>query len=116
MGMDEENKPQEIMIPEAKFILDKQIRNIQEKRSVEDKKFLNEVYAYLKKQTKIMQENSVIELKTDLEQLSLTNEEIAQIGSLMPQTTEELKILIPSLNRLPLSDLNEITSKIQRIN
>lgn len=114
--MDSKDKPIEIMIPEAKFILEKQIRNIQEQRTVNDKKFINEVYAYLKRQSKIMQENSVIELKTDLEKLGLTDIEISQIGSLMPQNTEELKILIPSLNKLDLSDLNEISNKLHIIN
>lgn len=107
---------EEIMIPEAKFILEKQLKGIQENRTVEERKLIGEIFSYLKKHTKISQENSVIEFKSDLKKHSLSDREISQIGSLLPQTSEELKILIPSLNKKSFSELNEIESKIQKMN
>ncbi|KAF7686097.1 hypothetical protein CDIK_3154 [Cucumispora dikerogammari] len=105
----------DITLSEAKLILQKALKTAVQNRTPSEKEFIGEVYEYLVRHSKIPQENSIIELKADLERLGLTGEEIAQVGSLLPQSVEELKVLIPNMNRMKIEELNEVIMRVHLI-
>lgn len=104
-----------VMIPEVVATLESQKRRMHKNsKCSESLKIYNDVLAYAKKFSKITHKSSVENMKQELHKFGLTPIELSQIGSLFPTTTEELKILIPSLNeRLSYENLSDIITIMQ---
>lgn len=64
---------------------------------------------------KIEDKSALMDLKSFLTELGLTQEEVAVLGTLLPQSVSEAKIYIPALSRLDEREIGRIIEKIQSI-
>ncbi|KAM0675309.1 ribosome biogenesis protein tsr3 [Gurleya vavrai] len=69
---------------------------------------LNSTKSYLNRFSKIKTEINTSQLRKKMIEKNFNEEEIATIGSLLPATIREMKILMPSVERIPDYDLDLI--------
>ncbi len=64
---------------------------------------------------RIKDKSAVLDLNVALVELGFSNAEIASLGTILPQNSDEAKILIPSIVRLDNSIIEQAIEKIQSI-
>ncbi|KAF7682651.1 DNA-directed RNA polymerase II subunit rpb4 [Astathelohania contejeani] len=104
-GIEEFNKEEmfPIMVSEAKCLLEENKQRFTTARSI---KALTHQKAFFSSLThcetygKIKSKSNMEDLRNVLKDNNLDDIEIALLGSLLPQSSEEAKVIIPSLNKL----------------
>lgn len=75
----------------------------------------NKTLSYVESCHRIQDKTAIEDLKYTLSILGFTSEEVAALGTLLPQSSDEAKIYISSLNRLEDNVINQGIEKIQSI-
>lgn len=78
----------------------------------ESRKIYDSILEYCQNNTKMSSLHSIENLTEGLKNLGLNDLEIVQVCNLIPQSTDEMKILVPSLERFDENILAKVLLKI----
>lgn len=110
--LDEEAKP--VSISEAFHLLYPLKGRFKNTRST-SYQIYTKTLAYVESCHRIQDKAAIEDLKFTLTLLGFSPEEVASLGTLLPQSSDEAKICIPSLNRVDDSILLQAIEKIQSV-
>jgi DNA-directed RNA polymerase subunit F len=105
-----------VTVSEARSLLESQKERIlsgESGKSLSHQKEFMSTLHYTEVFGKLKSKSHIEDLRNTLSELKLSENEIALIGSLLPQSSDEARILIPSLNRLDDETLGFIVTRVQ---
>lgn len=103
-----------ITVSEAFRLLEPLSENYKDARSNSSKIF-KETLEYTRTFLRISDKGLADDFRQSLAENGFTNEEIAVLGSILPQSADEAKICIPSISRLDDSIIEQIIEKIRSL-
>ncbi|EPR78826.1 DNA-directed RNA polymerase II subunit D [Spraguea lophii 42_110] len=109
----ENDSLQPLMISEVLYYLNGERERIGHSKNQSHAEAFKKTVDYIEQFGKLKGKTLISDLKKTLKSYNLTDVEIAKIGSLLPQTVEELRVLIPSVNRLDEDILVRIVARLQ---
>lgn len=103
-----------VSVSEAFFLLEQQKNRYKNIRS-ESYQLFKKTLDYTESFGRIKDKSVVEDLRTFLADFGFSEDEIAVVGSLLPQSVEDAKIYVPSIARLGDENILSVIQKIQRI-
>ena len=111
MDQEREVNSHPITTSEAFFLLDPLTSRFKNTRSAAYKVF-KETHGYAGTFARVRDPGLMEDLRHSLAELGFTEQEIAVLGTLLPQTSGDAKIYIPSITRLPDSVIESGVEKL----
>lgn len=104
-----------IMLAEARYLLESQKERFRTDFRSNASKVFRSTLGYLDGFCRIKDKAVVEDLRTSLSGLGLSEAEIALVGSLFPQSVEEAKSLVPSLESKSDDVIGQAIDKVQQV-
>ncbi len=104
-----------VMLAEAKYLLESHKERFRADYRSNASKTFRSTLGYLECFCRIKDKSMAEDLRTNLSGLRFDEMEIALLGSLFPQSVEEAKALIPSLESKSDDTISQAVEKIQQI-